>query len=189
MIYLWKHIHQWYYPILKQNLKVCYLKTFSDYKKYYSLTNFANYQVIIIAYELLLNPNYRKSIINLPTYKFSRILYDNLTDYLIDNKSVLLAIQLFQTQYKYIITNKTDYSNRELSEILTFISNFNKEISIKQLAETIKDIVGFKGKLYFNVAKPDGTMRKCTDTKRLLQNQWNEKIELKEGIKKLISSL
>lgn len=64
-----------------------------------------------------------------------------------------------------------------------------KEISIKQLAETIKDIVGFKGKLYFNVAKPDGTMRKCTDTKRLLQNQWNEKVELKEGIKKLISSL
>jgi len=50
-------------------------------------------------------------------------------------------------------------------------------------------INGFKGKLYFNTSKPDGTMRKLTDTTKLLQHHWNEKTELKQGIKKLISSL
>ena len=64
-----------------------------------------------------------------------------------------------------------------------------KEISIKELAETIQEIVGFRGALYFNTSKPDGTMRKCTDITRLLQYKWNEKIERKEGIKKLKSSL
>lgn len=58
-----------------------------------------------------------------------------------------------------------------------------KEISIKELAETIQEIVGFRGALYFNTSKPDGTMRKLTDTTKLLQYKWNEKIDLKGGIK------
>lgn len=63
-----------------------------------------------------------------------------------------------------------------------------KEISIKQLAETIKDIVGFKGKLYFNAAKPDGAMRKLTDTSKLNELKWKNRIEMEKGINILIDS-
>ncbi len=59
------------------------------------------------------------------------------------------------------------------------------DISIKELAETIKDIVGFSGELYFNTDKPDGTMKKLTDVSKLHGLGWYHKIELKEGIEKM----
>lgn len=57
-----------------------------------------------------------------------------------------------------------------------------KDISIKELANLIKDIVGFKGKLYFNTEKPDGTIVKLTDSSKLNNLGWKHKIRLKEGI-------
>ncbi len=60
-----------------------------------------------------------------------------------------------------------------------------KEISIKDLACLIKDIVGFKGKIYFDTTKPDGTPRKVTDVSRLHSLGWRHKVSLEEGIKKL----
>lgn len=56
------------------------------------------------------------------------------------------------------------------------------DISIKALAETIKTIVGFKGHLYFNEDKPDGTMKKLTDPSKLHSLGWKHKINLNEGV-------
>jgi GDP-L-fucose synthase len=56
------------------------------------------------------------------------------------------------------------------------------DISIKELAETIKQIVGYKGELYFNTQKPDGTMVKLTDPSKLHVLGWKHKVELEEGI-------
>ena len=58
-----------------------------------------------------------------------------------------------------------------------------KEISIMELAETIRSIIGFKGDLVFNSAKPDGTMRKLTDVSKLNDLGWKHTVELQEGIK------
>lgn len=60
-----------------------------------------------------------------------------------------------------------------------------KEISIKALAETIKEQINFNGELVFNTNKPDGTMRKLTDVSKLNALGWKHKIELKEGIRKM----
>lgn len=57
------------------------------------------------------------------------------------------------------------------------------EISIKDLAELIKEIVGFKGTLKFDTSKPDGTPRKLTDTTKLKNLGWFPKINLEEGIR------
>lgn len=62
-----------------------------------------------------------------------------------------------------------------------------KEISIKELAETIKKAVGFQGNLYFNTDKPDGTLRKLTDSSKLEKLGWKYKIELANGIQKMYS--
>lgn len=60
-----------------------------------------------------------------------------------------------------------------------------KEVSIKELAETIKNIIGFKGDLVFNTDKPDGTMRKLTDVSKLNSLGWKHSVELEDGIKKV----
>jgi GDP-L-fucose synthase len=64
-----------------------------------------------------------------------------------------------------------------------------EEISIKELAETIQEIVGFKGKLYFNTLKPDGTMRKLTSNTKATQTQWKHQTSLEEGISRIITSI
>ena len=58
-----------------------------------------------------------------------------------------------------------------------------KDISIKDLALTVKDIVGFEGELTFDTSKPDGTPRKLMDVSRLAESGWTYSTELSEGIK------
>ncbi|MBR9844588.1 MAG: GDP-L-fucose synthase [Algicola sp.] len=60
-----------------------------------------------------------------------------------------------------------------------------EDISIAELAETIKTIIGFKGELVFNVNKPDGTMRKLTDVSKLNDLGWKHKMTLEDGIKNM----
>ena len=56
------------------------------------------------------------------------------------------------------------------------------DISIKELALTIKKTVGYEGELYFNDTKPDGTMVKLTDPSKLHGLGWKHTVELEEGI-------
>jgi GDP-L-fucose synthase len=57
-----------------------------------------------------------------------------------------------------------------------------KEITIKDLANLISEIVGFEGKIVFNTEKPDGTPRKLLDVSKLKKLGWSSKISLEEGI-------
>jgi GDP-L-fucose synthase len=57
------------------------------------------------------------------------------------------------------------------------------DISIRELAYLIKDIVGFRGELFFNTEKPDGTILKLTDSSKLHDLGWRHKVELEEGIR------
>ena len=56
------------------------------------------------------------------------------------------------------------------------------DLTIQELAETIKRIIGFSGELVFDVTKPDGTPRKILDVTRLHNLGWKHKINLEEGI-------
>lgn len=57
-----------------------------------------------------------------------------------------------------------------------------EDISIKALAELIKEITGFKGSLHFDTSKPDGTPRKLMDVSKLHATGWRHTIQLKEGL-------
>lgn len=57
------------------------------------------------------------------------------------------------------------------------------DLSIKDLALLIKDIVGYQGALVFNTDKPDGTPRKLMDVSYLHSLGWKHKVQLEEGIK------
>ena len=77
------------------------------------------------------------------------------------------------------LENKKEIKNTHLN------IGTGKEISIKELADMIKKTIGFEGDFYFNTEKPDGTMRKLTDTSKMKSLGWEYEVELKEGIQKL----
>ncbi|PJZ53401.1 GDP-L-fucose synthase [Leptospira adleri] len=56
------------------------------------------------------------------------------------------------------------------------------EVSIRELAETVKDVVGYQGLLTFDLTKPDGTPRKLLDVSKLHKMGWKHQVELREGI-------
>ena len=58
-----------------------------------------------------------------------------------------------------------------------------KEVTIKELAETVKKTVGFEGDIIWNTDMPDGTPRKLTDVTKLHNLGWNHKVDLEEGVK------
>lgn len=56
------------------------------------------------------------------------------------------------------------------------------DISIHDLAYLVREIVGFTGELYFNIDKPDGTMKKLTDVSKLHALGWKHTVKLHDGI-------
>jgi GDP-L-fucose synthase len=57
-----------------------------------------------------------------------------------------------------------------------------EDLTIKELAEMVAEVVGFKGGLTFDTSKPDGTMRKVMDVSRINKLGWKRTMQLKDGI-------
>jgi len=57
-----------------------------------------------------------------------------------------------------------------------------EDVTIRELAETVREVVGFEGDLRFDTTKPDGTPRKLLDVSRLNALGWRARVELREGI-------
>jgi GDP-L-fucose synthase len=60
---------------------------------------------------------------------------------------------------------------------------FGDDVTIRELAETVCDVVGFGGKLAFDSSKPDGTPRKLMDSSKLFSLGWKPRIALRDGIR------
>jgi len=87
----------------------------------------------------------------------------------------------------FLVENRDfkDTYNADTKEIRNTHINIGTgvDISIKELALTIKKVVGYDGELYFNDIKPDGTMVKLTDPSKLHSLGWKHNMELEDGIK------
>lgn len=92
------------------------------------------------------------------------------------------CVYLMETMdFKDLITDnvKGDVKNSHVN------IGWGKEISIRDLAFLIRDIVGFTGDLVFDTTKPDGTLRKLLDVSKLTNLGWKPKMKLTEGIEEL----
>lgn len=66
---------------------------------------------------------------------------------------------------------------------------YGEDLSIKDLALTVKEVIGFEGELVFDTSKPDGTPKKLMDSSRLRALGWEPKIGLKEGIERVYAEV
>jgi len=60
---------------------------------------------------------------------------------------------------------------------------FGDDVSIRELAELVREVVGYRGALTFDITKPDGTPRKLLDSSRLRRTGWEPRIRLEDGIR------
>lgn len=74
--------------------------------------------------------------------------------------------------------------NYDYSEIGEFVNiGVGEDVTISELVELIKEIVGFEGKIRYDISKPDGTPRKLMDVSKLNGLGWEAKISLEDGIR------
>ncbi len=89
----------------------------------------------------------------------------------------------------FILENRDfrDTFEKGKTEILNTHVNIGTgvDISIEKLAKLVQKIIGFNGELTFNTNKPDGTMRKVTNSSKLHSLGWSHKITLEDGIQKV----
>jgi GDP-L-fucose synthase len=89
----------------------------------------------------------------------------------------------------YLLENRnfTDVVQQGSKEIKNTHINIGtgKEISIKDLSEVIKKIIGYEGKISFDPSKPDGTLRKLTDPSKIHALGWHHQVEIEDGIARL----
>ena len=71
-----------------------------------------------------------------------------------------------------------NYSSADIVNV-----GWGRDISIAELAGTVRDIVGFEGEIVYDTSKPDGTPRKLLDTSRLAALGWQPSISLADGIR------
>lgn len=76
------------------------------------------------------------------------------------------------------------YNDSELINI-----GVGQDISIKELAELVSNIIGYKGALFFDTTKPDGTPRKLLDSSRINKLGWKSKISLNDGLTRTIKEV
>lgn len=103
--------------------------------------------------------------------------------------------------YKEVVVWGTGDARREFMYVddaadacLFLMRNYNEkehinigsgeDIQIKELAQTIKDVTGFNGKIIYDTSKPDGMPLKLMDNSRIRQMGWNHYISLESGIRK-----
>ncbi|MFW6101205.1 MAG: GDP-L-fucose synthase family protein [Bacteroidota bacterium] len=114
------------------------------------------------------------------------------------NQKAHNLLTLAKEQHQTIIQSNDQTANHSDNPYLSLVKDHQvsiknthlnigtgKDISIKELAEMIKEIVGFQGTIGWNTNMPDGTYRKLQDVSKLHEMGWQEKIGLREGIRKV----
>jgi GDP-L-fucose synthase len=83
----------------------------------------------------------------------------------------------------YVMNLEKRIYDQQTEPMLSHINvGFGSDVTIKELAETISEVVGYQGSISFDATKPDGPARKLMDSSRLNSLGWHAQVDLKEGL-------
>ena len=60
-----------------------------------------------------------------------------------------------------------------------------REVTVRELAEMVREVVGYEGRVVWDTSRPDGVMRRLLDSSKMREMGWEPKVELRDGLKKL----
>jgi GDP-L-fucose synthase len=92
-------------------------------------------------------------------------------------QACLFIINLPSLEFEHLLAKNR---NHGLPPLLNLGSNV--DLTIAELANLIKEVVGFNGEIVYDISKPDGTLRKLMDSSRLNSLGWQPSVALKDGI-------
>ncbi len=85
----------------------------------------------------------------------------------------------------FILALDTDIYNANTKPMLSHINvGTGKDISIREVAETMREVIGYEGNLSYDTSKPEGPPRKLIDVSRLSKMGWNYSVCLKDGLER-----
>jgi GDP-L-fucose synthase len=120
-------------------------------------------------------------------YRFHKAKINNLESVTIwgtgtPKREFLFVDDLAQASIHVMNLDKKIY-DEQISSLSSYINvGSGKELTIKELAETIKEVTNFKGKINFDSSKPDGSLRKLLNSERINKLGFKPKTDLKEGL-------
>jgi GDP-L-fucose synthase len=120
-------------------------------------------------------------------YRFHKAKINNLESVTIwgtgsPKREFLYVDDLAQASIHVMNLDKKNYNEQIISESSHINVGSGKELTIKELAETIKEVINFKGKINFDPSKPDGSLRKLLNSERINKLGFKPKTDLKEGL-------
>jgi len=123
-----------------------------------------------------------------PSTVFASPLTPHLNSFgIYPDKVVLLGMGSLRREFLHVddlaearVYLMEDYHAQDLGEFVNV--GTGEDIPVKDLAEMVKEIVGFEGEISWDTTNPDGTPRKLLDVSRIRSLGWRPKVSLKEGI-------
>jgi GDP-L-fucose synthase len=170
--------------------KIAGIKMCESYNRQYGKSHGIDYRSIMPTNLYGPGDNYhpeKSHVIPGLIYRFHKAKISNLESVTIwgtgtPKREFLYVDDLAQASIHVMNLDKKIYDEQISSESSYINVGSGKELSIKELAETIKEVIDFKGKINFDSNKPDGSSRKLLNSERINKLGFKPKTDLKEGL-------
>ena len=172
--------------------KIAGIKMCESYNRQYGKSHNIDYRCIMPTNLYGPGDNYHPEnshVIPALIYRFHEAKVNNLSKVIIwgtgtPKREFLYVDDMAKASIHLMNLDKKTYSEQVASMCSHINVGSGQDLTIKDLAETIKEVVGFKGAIHFNTTKPDGPLRKFLDSKRINNFGFKPAVSLKDGLAK-----
>ena len=170
--------------------KIAGIKTCESYNRQYGKSHSVDYRCIMPTNLYGPGDNYHPQnshVIPGLIYRFHEAKINNLSNVTIwgtgiPKREFLYVDDMARASIHLMNIDKKTYDEHTSPMCSHINAGSGMDLSIKELAEIIKEVVGFKGEINFDLTKPDGSPRKFLDNKRINNLGFKPEISLKEGL-------
>ena len=173
--------------------KIAGIKMCESYNRQYFSSHGIDYRSIMPTNLYGIGDNYdpeNSHVIPGMIYRFHQAKVNNLTKVTLwgtgtPKREFLYVDDMARASIYIMNLDKKNYDKQTLPMCSHINIGSGQDLTIKKLAETIKEVVGFKGEIHFDKTKPDGIPRKFLDSNRINILGFKPKVNLKDGLTKV----